>query len=166
MPDIGIKKTTILSKDLPPINPITEGYEVRYRIVSEDKNRTSHWSPSYLIKPNLTFVSGEIHCNTSGGISTVAWNDVDIYKNTQYIRTAEEYDVWVKWDRDDGGDWLYRSRIANTSISLLVPDTYKINGVTQSQTPNKLTIEIYLKGEPITRDLAFLRVYNPASYNV
>lgn len=166
MADAGIKKSIVSVTDLPAINPILEGYEVRYRIVSEDKNRTSHWSPSYLIKPDFTYVAGDITCNTSGGIATVAWNDVDIYKDTQYVRTATEYDIWVKWDRADGGDWLYRSRIANTSISLLVPSEYKINGVTQSQTPNKLTVEVYLKGQPITRDTTFLRVYNPAQYNV
>ena len=103
---------------------------------------------------------------TAGGIATVAWNDVDIYKGTQYVRTATDYDVWVKWDRNNGGDWLYRSRISNTSISLLVPSEYKINGTVQAQTPNKLTVEVYLKGEPITRDTTFLRVYNPAHYNV
>jgi hypothetical protein len=166
MTDPGIKKSIVSLEELPAINPILEGYEVRYRIVSEDKNRTSHWSPSYLINPEFTYVTGDIVCHTSGGISTVAWNDVDIYRGTQYVRTATDYDVWVKWDRADGGDWIYRSRITNTSISLLVPSEYKIDGVTQSQVPNKLTVEVYLKGEPITRDTTFLRVYNPAEYNV
>ena len=166
MADSGIKKSIVPLADLPPINPFLEGYELRYRIVSEDKNRTSHWSPSYLIKPEFTYVTGSITCSTSGGISTIAWNDVDIYKGTQYVRTATEYDIWVKWDRDDGGDWLYRSRITNTSISLLVPSEYTINGVVQGQTPNKLSVEVYLKGQPITRDTTFLRVYNPAHYNV
>jgi hypothetical protein len=166
MADIGIKKSIVPSNELPAINPILEGYKVRYRIVSEDKNRTSHWSPSYLITPDFTYTPGTITCNTSGGIATVVWNDVDIYKGTKYVRTATDYDIWVKWDRSDGGDWLYRSRVANTSVSLLVPSEYKINGVVQSQTPNKLTVEIYLKGDPITRDTTFLRVYNPAHYNV
>ena len=166
MADAGIKKAAVAFNTLPDINPIIEGYEVNYRIVSEDKNRTSHWSPTYLVKPEFTFIPGSIHCNTTGGIATVAWNDVDIYKGTQYVDTAKEYDIWVKWDKNDGGDWIYRSRIANTSISLLVPSDYKIAGVSQSQVPNKLTIEVYLKGQPITRDVAFLRVYNPAHYNV
>ena len=166
MVDSGIKKAKVALSDLPSINPILEGYEVRYRVVSEDKNRTSHWSPTYLVKPEFTFVPGDISCHITGGIATLAWNDVDIYKGTQYVRTATEYDIWVKWDRNDGGDWAYRSRTASTSIALLVPTEYKISGVTQSQTPNKLTVEVYLKGQPITRDVAFLRVYNPAHYNV
>lgn len=166
MADPGIKKSIVTAAELPAINPVFEGYEVRYRIVSEDKNRTSHWSPSYLIKPEFTYVTGNITCHTTGGIATVAWNDVDIYRGAEYVRTATDYDIWVKWDRDDGGDWLYRSRITNTSVSLLVPASYKINGVTQSQTPSKLTVEVYLKGQPITRDTSFLLVYSPAHYNV
>ena len=166
MADVGIKKAFIPITEMTPIDSVLEGYEVRYRIISEDKNRSSHWSPTYLIKPEYTFVSGNITCNTSGGISTVAWNAVDIYKGDNLVRVASEYDIWVKWDRDDSGDWEYRDRISTTSISLLVPDTYKKNGVVQSQTPNKLTIEVYLKGKPITRDTTFLRVYNPAHYNV
>lgn len=166
MADSGIKKSILLNSELPAINSELNGYEVRYRVVSEDKNRTSHWSPVYLVKPEFTYVTGEISCSTSGGIATVAWNDVDVYKGTNYVRTATEYDIWVKWDRNDGGDWNYRSRVANTSISLLVPTEYKIDGVTQTQSPNKLTIEVYLKGQPITRNTTFLRVYNPAHYNV
>jgi hypothetical protein len=36
MADAGIKKATILNADLPPIDSLIEGYNVRYRIVSED----------------------------------------------------------------------------------------------------------------------------------
>jgi hypothetical protein len=51
MPDRGIKKAIIQSTNLPePL--ISQGqYLVRYRIVSEDRNRRSHWSPIYYIDP-------------------------------------------------------------------------------------------------------------------
>ena len=44
-----IKKIKIAQNDLPTINSITEKYDVRYRVISEDKNRTSHWSPSFTL---------------------------------------------------------------------------------------------------------------------
>ena len=48
MADRGIKKAVVLSGDLP--EPINGGqYLVRYRIVSEDRNRRSHWSPIYYV---------------------------------------------------------------------------------------------------------------------
>lgn len=45
---MSVKKVTIQKKDLPPLSPNGE-YLVRYRIISEDKNRTSHWSPIYTL---------------------------------------------------------------------------------------------------------------------
>ena len=51
----NIKKATFLMSSLPGgiINPDgTAGYYVRFRLVSDDKNRKSQWSPIY-------FVSGE-----------------------------------------------------------------------------------------------------------
>jgi len=166
MPDSGIKKTRIKRENLPAINVDSEGYILRYRILSEDKNRTSHWSPFETLLPGYTFVPGSINHNKAGDISTVAWNAVTINKNSNYVATAHEYDVWVKWDRNDNGDWLYRSRIDNTSIALLAPTTYTINGVIQGSTPNRLSVEIYLKGNPITRDSTFLRVYQGGPWTV
>ena len=43
MVDSGIKKITISKDSLPAINPDTEGYSLRYRIVSDDKNRFSYF---------------------------------------------------------------------------------------------------------------------------
>jgi hypothetical protein len=43
---LSVKKVTIEKKDFPPLSPDGE-YLLRYRIISEDKNRNSHWSPIY-----------------------------------------------------------------------------------------------------------------------
>jgi hypothetical protein len=164
--DAGIKKTRIKQNDLPPMNVDSEGYILRYRILSEDKNRVSHWSPVEVIMPGYTFVPGSIDHNKTGGISNIAWNAVTIKKNNNVIRTATEYDIWIRWDRNDGGDWEYRSRMEGTSVSLLTPTTYTINGVTQSNTPNKVSIEVYLKGNPVTRNSTLLRVYQGGPWTV
>ncbi len=47
MADRGIKKATVQSFALP--SPLDGQYLVRYRVVSEDKNRRSHWSPIYYL---------------------------------------------------------------------------------------------------------------------
>jgi hypothetical protein len=47
MADAGIKKVIISKKNLPSIFGTDQKYVVRYRIVSEDRNRTSHWSAQY-----------------------------------------------------------------------------------------------------------------------
>lgn len=161
-----IKKARILENRLPAINSVTEGYEIRYRVISEDKNRTSHWSPIFLVKPEYTYVPGTIHHTKAGDVSTVAWNSVEIKKGTTLIKEAMSYDVWVMWDRGDGGDWEYRSRIDTSSIALITPSTYKIGGVVQASAPNKLSVEIYLKGFPVSRDTTFLRVYQGGPWTV
>ena len=57
MVDSNIKKVTILKKDLP--NYIGDNsslsYEIRYRVVSEDRNRSSHWSPIYKVGETSTY---------------------------------------------------------------------------------------------------------------
>lgn len=161
-----IKKIKIAQNDLPTINSITEKYDVRYRVISEDKNRTSHWSPIVTLDPQYIYVPGNITI-VSSGITTVAWDSVTVKIGVQTIRQAKDYDVWVKWSKAAGnGDWNYVQRISGNSINLVHPSTFYINGVDQAQTPNRLTIEVYLKGEPITRDSSNLLVYSPAMHTI
>ena len=166
MADQNIKKLKVEKDNLPTINSTTEKYDIRYRIVSEDKNRTSHWSPIVTLDPEYIYVPGNITI-VSSGITTVAWDTVTIKIGTQVIRQAKDYDVWVKWSKAAGnGDWNYIQRVSGNSISLVHPSTFFINGVDQLSAPNRVTIEIYLKGEPITRDITNLRVYNPAMHTI
>ena len=51
-PDSGIKKVTIPAADLPDLPVGSTKYVVRFRFVSDDKNRTSHWSPSQEVDPS------------------------------------------------------------------------------------------------------------------
>jgi hypothetical protein len=166
MADEVIKKIKITQDTLPTINSITGKYDIRYRVISEDKNRTSHWSPIINLDPQYTYVSGNIDI-VSSGITTVAWDTVTIKVGAQTIRQAKDYDVWVKWSKAPGnGDWNYVQRVSGNSISLVHPSTFYINGVDQLSAPNRITIEIYLKGEPITRDSENLLVYSPAMHTI
>jgi hypothetical protein len=166
MADLGIKKIRIRQENLPSIDVNEQGYVLRYRIVSDDKNRVSQWSPINIIVPDYTYVSGDISFNKSGQVATFAWDSVSIQKNGNEIRKAHEFDIWVRWDRNDSGDWLYKQRIDGTSISFPIPDTYTIGGVVQGSAPNKASLEIYLKGNPITRDSNLLLVYEDGPHTV
>jgi hypothetical protein len=166
MADEVIKKVKINQEDLPTINSITEKYDVRYRIVSEDKNRTSHWSPIINIDPQYTYVSGNISI-VSSAITTVVWDAVTVKIGNNIIRQAKDYDVWVKWSKAAGnGDFNYVQRVSGNSISLVHPTTFFINGIDQADAPNRVTVEIYLKGQPITRDSINLLVYSPAIHTI
>lgn len=48
MADSGIKKVIIPKEKLGTVIGTNE-YVVRYRVVSEDKNRASYWSPNYIV---------------------------------------------------------------------------------------------------------------------
>lgn len=161
-----IKKIRIKQDDLPTINSLTEKYDIRYRIISEDKNRASHWSPIVSIDPQYTYVSGNITIDSSN-LSTIAWDTVTVKIADQVIRQAKDYDVWVKWSKPAGdGDWIYVQRISGNSITIVHPTTFYINGVNQASVPNRLTVEVYLKGEPISRDSTNLLVYSPAMHTI
>lgn len=161
MADRGIKKARVPENTLPDIISNLEGYLVRYRIVSEDRNRLSHWSPIFLVQPEYTFVSGQTSLGKSSDHVNIIWDPVRVEKSGNYIKTAKEYDVWLRWDKGEpgGGDWIYGERIESNSAVFIIPQTYYIDGTDQASKPNRLTIEIFLKGRPITRDADFLKVY-------
>jgi hypothetical protein len=162
-----IKKAKVLKENLPPISSIDGTYSARYRIISEDKNRTSSWSSVYKIDPNYTYVPGKINISSSSGVVRVAWDSVAIKIGTNIIRQAKDYDIFVKWSKSGGiGDWNYVERVSTNSTSFVVPDTFFINGVDEADAPNRVTVEVYLVGEPVTREYTTLRVYNPAMHTI
>lgn len=83
------KVLRIPKNDLPPVES-DNVYSVRFRVVSEDKNRTSHWSPVFVIESTTPVaVSGEVV--VSGPIVIAAWEDEE---------DRPQYDVFVKFDSD------------------------------------------------------------------
>lgn len=166
MADSNIKKVRIKKADLPPMSSAENGYVVRYRIVSEDKNRVSHWSPTKIVLPQFTYTSGTITHNKTGTINLIVWDAVKILKGTTFINNETTYDVWLKWDKSDNGDWIYRERVTGTSLSIITPSDYTINGVLQGSIPNRLSAEIYINSNPPTRAYTTLRVYQGGPWTV
>ena len=165
MADKGIKKVTILYEDLPTLSSKLAGYAVRYRIVSEDKNRTSHWSPVYKVKANHTYTSGKISFSKTTTQVNVVWDKVSVIGDT-FIAKTRDYDIFIKWGKSGAGDWEYYERVNTNNISLVIPDDYKVNGVLQGQKPNQLTVEVYLEGTPPSRSNTSLLMYHPTTETV
>jgi uncharacterized protein (DUF2141 family) len=110
MVDSNIKKTRILKSSLPPVDHDTEKYNIRYRIISEDKNRTSHWSPIYNSDGvDLVVTSGAV--SKTGNVITAVWGDQNDFP---------EYDVFVKFD---SGDFFYHGKSKVHSYSFLKTGT-------------------------------------------
>ena len=113
MVDSNIKKTRILKSSLPPIDHDTEKYNIRYRVISEDRNRTSHWSPIYNSDGvDLVVTSGAV--SRAGDVITAVWGDQNDFP---------EYDVFVKFD---SGDFFYHGKSKVHSYSFLKTGTTSV----------------------------------------
>jgi hypothetical protein len=80
------QKVTIPLQSLPAADK-NGNYLIRYRVISEDQNRISHWSPIYNITPypdGVLPVDAEIVYN--GNIATVVWENVP---------NSSGYDIFV-----------------------------------------------------------------------
>lgn len=110
----NIKKVRVDQTVLPTINSITEKYDVRYRIVSEDKNRTSHWSPTFVTNPiPVESVNGALSITET--IITAVWGD-------ELNRPA--YDIFVKFD---SGSFVYHGTSATHMYSFLNTGTTSVH---------------------------------------
>lgn len=115
-------------------------------------NVDSIFNGTYIISgvtttPTHTFSYHKNHAN----IVSTPVSPNGSYSKNYVISTAKEYDVWIRWDKNDGGDWIYKNRIQGASLSVPHPTTYTKNGVVQSTAPNKISIEVYIPGNPASR---------------
>jgi hypothetical protein len=87
MPSQKIKKVVVPATNLSPVTKDAE-YLVRYRIISEDRNRLSHWSPIYKISAadRITEVSSSI--DITGNNITITWDDEN---------DRSSYDIFVRF---------------------------------------------------------------------
>tara|TARA_B110000503_G_scaffold84020_1_gene128065 strand:+ start:10888 stop:11346 length:459 start_codon:yes stop_codon:yes gene_type:complete len=124
MADAEIKKAVIQRSSLPPLDSTQEKYVVRYRIVSEDRNRSSHWSPQYLISPNNLQVDTDvgITVTSNGSIVTAVW---DTISDTE----LNSYDVFIAWGTQIGSVGLteYLGTVTGNYLNIPVPDASKVS---------------------------------------
>lgn len=117
MADQGIKKATVTKADLPSFNGKTNKYSVRYRIVSNDKNRYSQWSPYYGINvipeidrtsvPPEPWISHSVALSENKQIINVVW--------TPPTNLKSDFDLYVKWGADD---FKYLASIQTSSYTV------------------------------------------------
>jgi len=113
MADANIKKLRVLKSSLPPIDHDTEKYNVRYRVISDDRNRFSHWSPIYNSDGvDVVVTSGAV--SRAGNIITAVWGDQNDFP---------EYDVFVKFD---SGNFFYHGKSKVHSYSFLKNGTTSV----------------------------------------
>jgi hypothetical protein len=122
MPRVVIPKSS-----LPPISGETESYSVRYRIISENQNDSSAWSPIFELPVEIDYSLGTGNVSKGLGLMISIWEQVP---------DVSQYDVWVSWNLL-GTNMRFNSRIASNTINLMVP-IYQISQV--SLTSNVATV--------------------------
>lgn len=139
----GLQKAVIPLKSISALSAFpdgTYGHYVRYRIISEDRNRFSHWSPIYAVRTSdVEPVDGVVELNSTpnGTVVNMVWGD-------KLHKTA--YDVFVNWDyaitsavRTNGTTVLTTEnphkfvigdsiRVLNIDPAIVSPNTYITNG--------------------------------------
>lgn len=139
--------------------------KLRFRLISEDKNRISSWTPIFSIDPEFIFVRGtgdtlgKINIEKNVGTVSISWDSVSVYKNINgtltHIEESPVYDLWIRWAGTSGthpSDWIYKERLSSTSVSIVVPTTYPDpNSPYGDITPKYLYIEVYRQGKPVSR---------------
>ena len=119
-PDADIKNASVLKTDLPAFSSNALGYFVRYRVVSKDKNRSSHWSPYHLL---LKGAIQKVPCSvivtgTSPKVINMVWQHPKVDSESNEISIFKEYDIYIKTNLKD---WSLVSSSSSTQFSTLVP---------------------------------------------
>ena len=115
---MSVKQVILEAQDLPPLSPDGE-YLLRYRIVSEDKNRTSHWSPVYKIDVAsfINPVVGDIRALDDALGVSVIWGKAELQQKYDIFVSFGIYNVGtstVVW-----GDYSYLGSSSTEAYSFL-----------------------------------------------
>lgn len=112
-PDAGIKKVIIPKSQLPGFFGENKKYILRYRFISEDKNRVSHWSPAYKIIAEDTplEILNSMIIDTTNKVVNLAWEPQP---------GIGEYYIYVKWNN---AEWQYYTKTSQTNYSIVYDAT-------------------------------------------
>lgn len=148
------KKIIIAKENFADMSIYDPSYQIRFRLISEDRNRVSAWSPIFSVDPEVDFVKNgtSVTIEKHNEYTTLLWNPVKVEKVVDGITTMSadlpHYDVWLRWSDAaygdiDAGTWEYLGRIPNISASVLKP--LVPSGI------NHLSVEVYRPGRPVQR---------------
>ncbi len=108
---------------LPPVES-DNVYSVRFRVISEDKNRQSHWSPIFIVD-SVTPVAVSGGLSITEAIITAVWGDEE---------GRPYYDVFVNFD---SAGYQYHGTTAVHSYSFLNEGTSTVRVAIQIASSSK-----------------------------
>jgi hypothetical protein len=120
MAEITISRFVIPSSELPPINQNGK-HHLRFRIITQDRNSISAWSPVYKLKndsqvpslnPDLVFNPQASYSYLTRSVVVTIPAPED--SNNDFQRFLREYDVFT----DYGDGYVYHGRLGGNSFSI------------------------------------------------
>jgi hypothetical protein len=155
MVDVGIKQvripksefpfvqlTTIFNQSLNREEVAALHYDFRYRVVSEDKNRFSHWSeivryPMPDVTTPFPFTDTNRFSISKAGnpeVISAVWSFPGDSENpsdyVKFFRDTTQYDVWIRWNNNNTTNledvgwslWEYSATVSSNNFSILKRD--------------------------------------------
>lgn len=175
----GKEKAIVVEGELPPFKVFSDGsfgYLTRYRIISEDGSRFSHWSPIFKVLPDYVFerpfgkLESDLIIIAQGIFVNVIWDPVSIFDriSNNFIKKTQKYDVFIKWDRGEvNGAYVLADRAEGPAQGLIVPEEYSLlDGTVVQQRPNRISAEVYLRADPASRNNTKLLVYKKDNLDI
>jgi len=106
-----VKRVVIKKADLPAYSGDNQSYIVRYRVVSEDRNRSSHWSPQYRLSiPSQAQIDEyAISANPATKMINLVWQAPD--------SSNDKFDIYIKWDSDA---YIYAGSVTTPMYACLI----------------------------------------------
>lgn len=133
----GPRKATALKQDLPPVirlAPNEYGYLIRYRIISEDRNRFSAWSP---VDTAIAFDSSNLPNQVAGDITMVG---TTVFVTWDDELDRPKYDIFVS---ENGGPFVYHGTSPIHSYSIIRrADVMSVDVKIQIESINKEVSEV------------------------
>jgi hypothetical protein len=133
------------------------------------------------VRPNYKFQRpeardlNEIAINRPGNSPylTVAWQKVSVLNRVtnSFIKVADLYDVWLRWDVDEtNAVWVLADRVDGNQLGLVIPKSYTLattpSPTVISEEPTRLSVEIYIRANPASRNNSSLLVYKLDNANI
>lgn len=100
----GIKNVVVSKSSLPAVTSDNK-YLIRYRIISDDRNRYSQWSPVYLVD-GFSVTQIDADAAVAGKVISLVWDDPE---------QRSGYDVFVRFDN---GDYFFHGTATSTNYSV------------------------------------------------
>lgn len=176
------QKAIVNENDLPPLTVFkdgTFGYRLRYRIVSSDLNKESHYSPIFTIKPSYVFerqfnkTIDDFVVIRQGPYVNVVWDAVLIKEKVtgSLIKKQNQYDVWLRWSKGESNAVYVLADLVDGLIQgAIIPNSYQTSTsgtlTTIQEEPTRLSVEIYIRATVQSRSNTALLVYSGSNINI